>query len=234
MTSASAAPTCDLLSFLDSFDSFHINCKSKHDAACESSSFGSSKRDLERVEDFFAQFADRNLSRQTNRRESVAAIIKIKTYGIQNEETLMERPVRCASGNAFKESRIGIEEVRVRKRDRKTVIAVSNVDESFGQAFSCGSDWRQKLVTESEFKARSRAVSEIAAIASFAYATVVDIRDARCAMFAFPAGNSRAAATEHTKIASEARSPASIHSNPPGQLCSTDRAATLLLHDRYT
>lgn len=145
----------------------------------------------------------------------------------------MERPVGRASGNAFKESGIGVEEVRVRERDRKTVIAVSNVDESFGQAFSCGSDWKQKLVTESELKARSRAVSEIAAIASVAYATVVDIHDARCAMFAFPAGNSRAAAAEHTKIASEAQSPARLAQTRPASF-SGDRAATLLLHDRYT
>lgn len=107
------------------------------------------KRDLERVEDFFAQFTDRNLSWQRNWRESAAAIIK--TYGIQNEETLMERPVGRASGNAFKESGIGVEEVRIWKCDWKTVVAVSYVDESFGQAFSCGnneceteiSDWKR-------------------------------------------------------------------------------------------
>lgn len=157
-----------------------ICCKSKHGSSMWVAFLWSSKRGLERVEDFCAQFADRNLLRQQNRQESVEII---KTYGIQNEETLMERPVGRASGNAFKESGICVEEVRVRERDRKTVIAVSNIDESFGQAFSCGSERRQKLVAESELKARSRAVSEIAAIASFAYATSRSLLVAQCLRF---------------------------------------------------
>lgn len=58
-------------------------------------------------------------------------IVAVSTHRIDDERWFVLCAIRCTAGDIYIELRIAIEKVRIAERNRKAVVAVGDVDESF-------------------------------------------------------------------------------------------------------